>query len=250
MPDVEPSAAQHQRQASSFGAAAAAYERGRPPYPPEAIDWLLPAGASRVLDLGAGTGKLTRQLAGRGLDVIAVEPSAGMRDQLARAVPRVPVHAGSAEEIPLPDGSVDAVLVAQAWHWVDPSRAVPEVARVLVPGGRLGLVWTMRDEREEWVAELGRVLHDPGDARRENQADLGSPFGPVERRGVEWKHRLSRDELIDLAASRSYVITMPDEQRAAVLAEVQRLAATLPGLAGSGELVLPYVTECFRADRS
>jgi len=250
MPDDNPSAAQHQRQASSFGAAAAAYERGRPPYPPEAIDWLLPAGASRVLDLGAGTGKLTRQLAERGLDVIAVEPSAGMRDQLARAVPGVPVHAGSAEEIPLPDGSVDAVLVAQAWHWVDPNRAVPEVARVLVPGGRLGLVWNMRDEREDWVAELGRILHDPADARRENQADLGTPFGPVERRDIEWKHRLSRDELIDLAASRSYVITMPDEQRSVVLAEVRRLVATLPGLAGSGELVLPYVTECFRANRS
>ena len=138
MPDDDRSAARHQRQASSFGAAADAYERGRPPYPPEAVDWLLPPGASRVLDLGAGTGKLTRQLRDRGLDVIAVEPSAGMRDQLARAVPGVTVRAGSAEELPLAGGSVDVVLVAQAWHWVDRSRAVPEVARVLVPGGRLG----------------------------------------------------------------------------------------------------------------
>jgi SAM-dependent methyltransferase len=165
-------------------------------------------------------------------------------------VPGVAVHAGSAEEIPLPDGCVDAVLVAQAWHWVDPRRAVPEVARVLVPGGRLGLVWNMRDEREDWVAELGRILHDPRDGRRENRADLRPPFGPVERHDVEWKHRLSRDELIDLAASRSYVITMPDEQREAVLARVRHLASALPGLAGSGELVLPYVTECYRAERS
>jgi SAM-dependent methyltransferase len=248
MPDEQRSAAQRQRQASSFGAAAATYERGRPPYPPEAIDWLLPAGATRVLDLGAGTGKLTRQLRDRGLDVIAVEPSAGRRDELTRAVPGVAVYAGSAEEIPLPDRSVDTVLVAQAWHWVDRSRAVPEVARVLVPGGRLGLVWNMRDEREDWVAELGRILHDPGEGGREDQGIIGPPFGPVERRDVALKHRLSRDELIDMAASRSYVITMPDEQRAEVLAQVRHLASTHPAVAGSDELVLPYVTECYRAE--
>ena len=247
MPDDDLSTAQLRRQASSFGAAADAYERGRPPYPPEAVDWLLPDGASRVLDLGAGTGKLTRQLRDRGLDVVAVEPSAGMREQLARSVPGVTVHAGSAEEIPLPDGSVDAVVVAQAWHWVDRSRAVREVARVLVLGGQLGLVWNIRDEREDWVAELGRIMHDPNDHRRQDRGIIGPPFGPVERREVEWEHQLSRDELIDLAASRSYVITMPDEQRAAVLAGVRNLAGHRPGLAGSDVLLLPYVTECYRA---
>jgi SAM-dependent methyltransferase len=249
MPDDTHHAAQHRRQASSFGAVAAAYERGRPPYPPEAVDWLLPAGASRVLDLGAGTGKLTRQLHDRGLDVIAVEPSEGMREQLARAVPGVPVHAGSAEEIPLPDHSVDAVLVAQAWHWVDRSRAVPEVARVLVPGGRLGLVWNIRDEREDWVAELGRIMRDPGD-HHQDRGIIGPPFGAIERSDVEWTHRLSRDELIDLAASRSYVITMPDRERAVVLAMVADLADTRLGENGAGELVLPYVTECYRAELS
>ena len=162
----------------------------------------------------------------------------------------MPVHAGSAEEIPLPDHSVDAVLVAQAWHWVDRSRAVPEVARVLVPGGRLGLVWNIRDEREDWVAELGRILHDPGDHHRQDRGIIGPPFGPVERCDVEWTHRLSRDELIDLAASRSYVITMPDRERAAVLAGVADLADTRLGVAGAGELVLPYVTECYRAELS
>jgi SAM-dependent methyltransferase len=250
MPGDTDDAAQRRRQAASFGAAAAAYERGRPPYPPEAVDWLLPDGASRVLDLGAGTGKLTRQLRDRGLDVIAVEPSEGMREQLARAVPGVAVYDGSAEQIPLPDHSVDAVLVAQAWHWVDRSRAVPEVARVLGPGGRLGLVWNIRDEREDWVAELGRILHDPGDHRRGDRGIVGPPFGPVEHRDVEWTHRLSRDELIDLAASRSYVITMTDQERTAVLAGVARLADRRLGPAAVGELELPYVTECYRADLS
>jgi SAM-dependent methyltransferase len=120
---------------------------------------LIPPGARLVVDLGAGTGKLTRQLVAKGLDVIAVEPSEGMRDQLARSLPSVPVVRGSAEEIPLDDQTVDAVLVAQAWHRVDVARAVPEVARVLVPGGQLGLIWNLRDERVGWVGELGRIMH-------------------------------------------------------------------------------------------
>jgi SAM-dependent methyltransferase len=133
---------------------------------------------------------------------------------------------------------------------VDRSRAVPEVARVLVPGGRLGLVWNIRDEREDWVAELGRILHDPGNHHRQDRGIIGPPFGPAERRDVEWTHRLSRDELIDLAASRSYVITMPDRERAAVLAGVAHLADARLGGNVSGELVLPYVTECYRAELS
>ena len=244
--------ARRREQATSFGAAAGAYERGRPPYPAAAIDWLLPPGAARVLDVGAGTGKLTRQLAARGLDVVAVEPLPGMREQLARAVPGIPVHPGTAEDIPLPDGSVDAVLAAQAWHWVDPARAVPEVARVLVPGGQLGLVWNMRDDRADWVAQLGQILHDPGegDGSRGGAVAIGPPFGPVQHRTIEWTHRLTRDQLLDMVSSRSYVITMPAVQRAEVLAAVGRLADTHPDLAGRAELELPYRTECFRAQLS
>ena len=244
--------ARRREQATSFGAAADAYERGRPPYPAEAIDWLLPPGAARVLDVGAGTGKLTRELAARGLDVVAVEPLPGMREQLARAVPGVPVHPGTAEDIPLPDGSVDAVLAAQAWHWVDQARAVPEVARVLVPGGQLGLVWNMRDDRADWVAQLSQILHDPGegDGSRGGAVAIGPPFGPVQHRTIEWTHRLTRDQLLDMVSSRSYVITMPAAQRAEVLAAVGRLADTHPDLAGRAELELPYRTECFRAQLS
>jgi SAM-dependent methyltransferase len=238
-------------QAASFGAAAGAYERGRPPYPPEAIDWLLPAGAVQVIDLGAGTGKLTRQLAGRGLDVTAVEPSEGMREQLARAVPGVRALAGTGERIPLPGRSVDAVLVAQAWHWVDPAQAVPEVARVLRPGGRLGLIWNVRDERADWVAGLGAILRQSDGSHAISGTvsaapQVGPPFGPLERRDIEWVHHLSPDALIDMVVSRSYVITMPAADREKLLNELRHLIRTHPALAGAGEIALPYVTRCWR----
>jgi SAM-dependent methyltransferase len=240
----------HRLHANSFGAVADVYERGRPTYPPEAIDWLVPPHATRVADVGAGTGKLTRPLRERGLDVIAVDPSAGMREQLRRAVPGVPVLAGTGEQLPLADRSVDAVLVAQAWHWVDPERAVPEAARVLAPGGRLGLLWNRRVEDEDWVAELSTIMGSrgtPGAGR--HFPDIGPPFGPVERRSVEWLHRLSRAEMTDWVASRSYVITLPDAQRNGVLGQVRDLLDTHPALAGEDEIALHMVTRCSRADR-
>ncbi|NLT55795.1 MAG: methyltransferase domain-containing protein [Actinomycetales bacterium] len=233
---------------TSFGAVAATYERGRPPYPLTAVDWLLQGSARRVVDLGAGTGKLTRLLRYRGIDVIAVEPAEGMRRQLAASVPGVPILAGTAESIPLAPGSVDAVLVAQAWHWVDPARAVPEVIRVLRPGGWIGLVWNVRDARVPWVAALDRILHRPGD----RHAALGVPrlgpgFGPVERYEVEWVHQLPIGALIDLAASRSHVIALPPDERAALLDEVRELLTGKKDPTEDGEIPLPYVTWCYRA---
>jgi len=239
----------HQQQANSFGAVADVYERGRPPYPAEAIDWLVQAQARRVADVGAGTGKLTRQLLERGLGVIAVEPSPGMRTELHRAVLGVPVLAGTAEQIPLADGTVDMVIVAQAWHWVDPERAVPEVARVLAPRGRLALLWNRRVEDEEWVADLSTIIGSrgtPGSSR--HFPEIGPPFGPVERRSVHWVHRLSRAGMVDWVASRSYVITLPDERRRDVLGRVRDLLGTHPALAGEDEIALNMVTRCSRAD--
>jgi SAM-dependent methyltransferase len=237
------------QQAASFGQAADIYERARPDYPGEAVDWLLPSGARQVLDVGAGTGKLTRLLTARGLDVTAVEPSEGMRGELARVLPGVSVLAGSAESIPAADGTADAVLLAQAWHWVQPARAVPEVARVLRPGGRLGLVWNIRDERVDWVAELTRIMHT--DTYTDNGSEapvVGPPFGPVERFDVEWSMPVTADRLVDLAASRSYMITMDPAERAGRLRQVRELVATHPDIAGAAEFPLPYVTRCSRAD--
>lgn len=230
----------------SFGAQAAAYERGRPSYPPEAIDWLLPADARDVLDLGAGTGKLTTRLVERGLNVVAVDPIAEMLELLSTALPNTPALLGTAEEIPLSDSSVDAVLVAQAWHWFDPERAIAEVARVLRPGGRLGLVWNTRDERLGWVKDLGRIIGHEDDPFGHRVA-LPAPFGDVERHHVEWTNYLTPQALIDLVASRSYCITSPAEVRTRTLGRVRELLATHPALVNSPGVALPYVTVCIRA---
>ena len=229
----------------SFGSQAAAYERGRPSYPPEAIDWLLPANARDVLDLGAGTGKLTTRLVERGLSVIAVDPIAEMLEVLRSALPDTPALLGTAEHIPLPDNAVDAVLVAQAWHWFDPERAVAEVARVLRPGGRLGLVWNVRDDRLGWVKEFSRIVgleHD-----RVVSPELPAPFTDVEHHRVEWTNYVTPQALIDYVASRSYCITSPADVRDRTLEQVRELLATHPALANSGGIAMPYITVCIRA---
>ncbi len=233
----------------SFGSEAAAYERGRPSYPPEAIDWLLPPGARDVLDLGAGTGKLTTRLVERGLDVVAVDPLAEMLELLSSALPDTPALLGTAEQIPLPDNSVDAVLVAQAWHWFDPERAVAEVARVLRPGGRLGLVWNARDERLGWIKDLGDIIgHE--NAQLNDTTTVPAPFSEVERHHVEWTSYLTPQALIDLVASRSYCITSPAAVRNQTLDQVRELLNTHPALANSAGLALPYITVCIRATLS
>jgi SAM-dependent methyltransferase len=238
-----------QQRSLSFGAEAAAYERGRPSYPPEAIDWLLPPGACDVLDLGAGTGKLTTRLVERGLSVTAVDPIAEMLELLCHSLPDTPALLGTAEQIPLPDNSVDAVLVAQAWHWFDPERAISEVARVLRPGGRLGLVWNTSDERLGWVKDLGSIIGHEDDPFN-NKVALPEPFADVERHQLEWTNYLTPQALIDLVASRSYCITAPAEARTKTLDRVRDLLTTHPALANATGLALPYVTVCIRSTLS
>ena len=235
-----------QLHASSFGTAADQYQRGRPEYPALAVEWLIPRRAKRVLDLAAGTGKLTRSLVAAGLRVTAVDPSAGMREQLAAAVPGAVVLAGTAEKIPLADASVDAVVVAHAWHWFDAALAVPEIARVLVPGGTLSLVWNMRDESEPWVATLGAIMHQHSRQAIDASPEVGAPFGPPERIDVRWRQPVTRQEVLDLVASRSYVITMPDQERSRLLGEVAELLSDHPALSGRDEIELPYVSRCTR----
>jgi SAM-dependent methyltransferase len=234
--------------AKSFGQAADVYERSRPTYPAEAAAWLVPPTARTVADLGAGTGKFTRSLVDLGLEVIAVEPDAKMLEQLSAALPQVRPVEGTAEHIPLPDASVDAVTAAQSWHWVDPSIAVPEVVRVLRPGGTLGLVWNLRDERVDWVKQLSEVIGS-SEAERFTRGDveLGAPFGPTDYFEVDWSMETSPEALIELVASRSYIITADEPERQRVFAAVRELAATHPQLAGRVSFELPYRTRCFKA---
>ena len=238
-----------QRQRSSFGSAAQAYERGRPTYPEAAVEWLLPVGARRVLDLGAGTGKLTRLLVARGLDVVAVEPSDGMRGEFGRVLPGVPVLDGSAESIPLDEGAVDAVLVGQAWHWVDVPAASAEVARVLAPGGVLGLVLEpARPARR--LGRRARAAHRPAHRVRRHRhvrprrrpaagSRSWSAFGPLERTEISWVSRRTPAEVLDMVASRSYVITLPDARREALLGDVEpaSLLERHPEIAGGRDIV-------------
>lgn len=223
------------------------YERARPEYPSDAVDWLLPWGAKTVLDLGAGTGKLTRALAARGLEVFAVDPSPKMLDQLRTVIPKATASVGTAEDIPLADASVDAVLVAQAWHWVDQDAALPSVARVLRPGGTLGLVWNIRDDRVAWVRRLTAVMHQ---AEAEAFMEAGridrGPFDEFEEKRFEWSREFGRDELLDLVRSRSYFITAAEPERARILAGVNDLLEHDPDIGGGTTWTMPYVTRAFR----
>lgn len=233
--------------AASFDRAADVYERARPEYPDAAVDWLLPAEAHTVLDLGAGTGKLTRALTARGLEVIAVDPSPRMLEQLSAAVPDATVHKGTAEDIPLADASVDAVLVAQAWHWVNQSVALLSVARVLRPGGTLGLVWNMRDQRVPWVERLTTAMH-PAESEIffENGHIERGPFGEIAHESFEWSQQFTRDELFDLLRSRSYFITSTDEGKQRLMDAVRDLLDHDPDVGGQTTWTMPYVTECYR----
>ena len=249
------SEAERRRHAATFGAAAEAYERGRPGYPDAALDWVFEAAGPEptVCDLGAGTGKLTRSLVSRGLAVDAVEPSAEMLDQLRSAVPGARAMIGTAEQTGLPDASVDVVLVAQAWHWVDPPIAVPEVARILTDGGILGLLWNLRTEATEFGLRLQELMGG-SDRDRWSHADPsevpGSPFESSEHQVVEWSYPLTPDQLVDMVASRSYVIAMDPAPRSDLLRQVLSLGEKFAVTEASGPLVrVPYQTRSLRYRR-
>lgn len=234
--------------AASFARVAAAYERARPGYPVEAVLWLTGEVPCDVVDLGAGTGKLTRLLAALGHRVVAVEPLGEMLDHLRAAVPEVTAVAGTAESMPLPDASADVVTCAQAFHWFDHGPALTEIARVLRPGAMVALVWNVRDERIPWIAELsdamvGRTGVDRGAIEPIERSGL---YGPVERATFEHVQEVDRETLRELVLSRSYCAVLPEKERAPVFERVDDL---FEEHASGGVLLLPYLTECFRAVR-
>jgi SAM-dependent methyltransferase len=251
--------------AHGFDQNAAQYERSRPSYPAEAVAHVVGHGGigpgRRVLDLAAGTGKLTRLLVPTGAEVVAVEPVAGMRDQLVATLPEVEVHDGTAEALPLPGGTFDAVTVAQGFHWFDPPVALAEIHRVLQPGGHLFLVWNARDRSRDWVRQFGDLLLDgdsgmirPYDSYYDVDygavvAEVGG-YTPVERWSCHWEQACDEDLLVDRAASVSVVGTLPDDRRAAVLDRVRDLARTHPDLVGRPWFGFPYETSVWRCRAS
>jgi SAM-dependent methyltransferase len=248
---------QIERHAASFGRVADAYDRGRPPYPRAALAWLAEeldvTSASTVLDLAAGTGKLTDALVPLAARVIAVEPLAEMRRVLTARRPEAEVLAGRAEGIPLPDRSVDAVFVAAAFHWFDAEVALEEIHRVLRSGGGLGLLWNRPEwEDETWYPEFTAMLDR---AREEQEApnryvagewraalERSSAYGPVRKREFRHVHRVTRDGFLARVASWSVFAVLPDAERDELLGAV---AGLLDGR-GIDELDLRYRTDTYR----
>ena len=239
---------------------AAGYDRGRPGYPADGVEFALEPlpdrSAVRALDLGAGTGKLTAALVDAGLDTVAVEPAAGMLRVLRHVVPRARVVPGSAEDLPVPDGSADLVTAGQAFHWFDRDRALPEIARVLRPGGVLALFYNSRDDAVAWVRALSELVGPAEEAdhvsvtSRLEPADLLPWFGFDARRRFRYEQELDAARLVDLIASRSYVIRRPEADRAALLDQVAALARTHPELVGRQHFSMPYVTTVLRYRRA
>ena len=232
--------------ALSFAAVADAYDHARPSYPEEAVPWLVGRRPASVVELGAGTGKLTALLAAAGHDLLATDPLPEMLAHLQRRLPDVRTAVASAEEIPVPSRSVDVVVCAQSFHWFDHATALPEIARVLRPGGRLALVWNHRDNGIPWVRKLERIIGEK-DEREENVRPLMETpyFGWVEEERFRFWQSLDADLLADLVRSRSYVAVLPEEERAGVLARVRELYDDYGR--GHDGMLLPYLTHCYRA---
>jgi SAM-dependent methyltransferase len=241
----------------SFGSVAADYDRYRPPPPPQALDWLIPPGATALLDLAAGTGAVTRDLVGRAARVIAVEPDERMRAVLTARCPRAEALDGRGEDIPLPGASVDAVVISSAWHWLDPERAVPEITRVLRPGGALGVISASRDTREPWVAEFNQLMRESREAdrapderpagRRRHEVSFppGTPMSAVEEHAVEYTLPMTKDDLFGLLGTYSGVITLDPDRRAAFAQRARDFLDRQPW----DETDLPMVCRCLRSTR-
>jgi SAM-dependent methyltransferase len=235
------------RQARSFGTAADRYDRCRPTYAADAVVWALGERPLRVADLGAGTGILSRLLQSLGHEVIAVEPDDLMRGRLAQVSPGITALAGTAEEIPLPDRSVDAVVAGQAYHWFDTARAHPEFARVLRPGGVFAAMWNDSDLTVPWTVRLVEIIDGAAATVRSRPGvDLGEHFGPVAQ--AEFRHEvwLTPDDLVAMATTRSpYLVATSQGQQD--LVDAVRQLTTEPELAGRERFAMPHLTRVHRA---
>ncbi|HEV2685730.1 MAG TPA: class I SAM-dependent methyltransferase [Actinomycetota bacterium] len=245
----------HRSAAIGFDKAAEVYERARPGYPIEAIDFVVEQlGDGPYVDVAAGTGKLTRELVARGLDVIAVEPVQGMRRTFASVLPGVPILAGTAESLPFDDHSIGGITAAQAAHWFDAARAVQEFHRVLKPGGRIALLWNARDESFDWVRRVTEII-DPyermhGTPRYKHGAwrppfDESPLIKPVGQRRFAYAQPMTMQGFLDRFNSCSFIAVLDDSAKAEVIGKLRDLVRTHPDLAGRERFEQPYVTEVY-----
>ncbi|KRF37297.1 class I SAM-dependent methyltransferase [Nocardioides sp. Soil805] len=246
MSDEQPTPEDITRWSGSFGAVAEAYDRGRPSYPAEAVSWLVGGEAKVVLELGAGTGKLTRELVAQGHAVYATDPDPAMLELLEAQVPGCSAKVAGAEEIPANDRSVDVVVAAQAFHWFDHAVALPEIARVLKPGGHLALTWNFFDQRIPWVRRLVAAMGERSMTSASHEAVVTSNlFGFVEEKTFAHWQDVNRETLLDIVASRSYISSLDEAAREARLDKVRALYDDYGR--GHDGMQLAYRTECFRA---
>lgn len=248
----------HHSAAAGYKTGADAYVRGRPDYPLQVTDWLRDTlGLNEdktVIDLGAGTGKFTARLVATGAQVIAVEPVAQMLDKLSEAFPEVLAVSGTALDLPLPDASVDVGICAQAFHWFASSEALTEIARVLKPGGKLGLVWNSRDTKVSWVLKLDAIVNAlEGDTPRFytgawRRAFPHAAFGPLQEQHFSHGHTGSPEDVIfNRVRSTSFVAALPAVERAKVDEQIRAMIAREPQLRGKDVVTVPYVTVAFVA---
>jgi len=253
---TRPEPAPYEVRARSFGAVAEHYDRYRPPPPAVAVDWALPEHCDSVLELGAGTGALTRLLLERVHQVVSVEPDPAMRQVLSSRLPGAVVVGAVGEALPVSTSRFDAVVAASSWHWMDQETTPVEVARVLRPGGTLGLLWNGADRSVDWVQEiLGPAQTSLGTGpdravyRHKPVFPPGAPFHGLEPASFEWSISLSPDEMLGLMGSYSRVITLSEDEQALVLSRVadqvdEHLAAT-----GQSTVELPMRCVGWRAFR-
>lgn len=233
--------------ATSFGAWADAYDEWRPTYPDEAVDWLVPEGAAQVVEVGAGTGKLTDRLVERGLELDVVEPDGRMLEVIRQRHPQLRTHERGATDLPVGDASVDAVLVADAWHWFPKEEAADEAARVLRPGGWLGCVWNVARLQDDWewrALRLDPALQPPVDG--EALEHLGLSTGRAEQRAFRWAWQLSPQEWRGYVSTVSHVRLLPESELHAVLDETEQLVARACAAAGTTTAPLTFDALCVR----
>lgn len=237
--------------AADFDDVARLYAVARPSYPARVVEWIVDAPDLEIVDVGAGTGLFTALLAELSRAVTAVEPSSRMLDELRAALPDLVALEGSGERMPLADASADLVTFAQSWHWVDVPAASAEAGRVLRAGGRLALVWNLRDERVDWVRALGDAMRADGDHFRGDIEDpgVGAPFGDPDRLFVEWTRVCTVEQLLADVRSRSYFALLPATERDEVLAAVRAVLDPVAGRSPQSVVELPYVTAAYRYTR-